>query len=114
MDIREQIKKWMSKKNISYRELADRCGWSFQNIWIKLNNVSPNYETVVRILKGMGLSVRIERAENPDEMDPDQRAEKVAELTTEQKISFEAVEELIAALGYQVKIVDNGTTQNNE
>lgn len=114
MDIREQIKQWMSKKNISYRELADRCGWSFQNIWIKLNHVSPNYETVVRILKGMGLSVRIERAENPDEMDPDQRAEKVAELTTEKKISFDVVDELIEALGYHVKIVENGSTQNNE
>lgn len=105
MDIREQLKKIISDKGLTYREVGALCGWSGQNVWIKLNEVDcPNYETVARILRAIGMNIRIDAVEQPVILDPDARALQIEDITKDQQVSFEVVEQLAKSLGYDLII----------
>ena len=104
MDIRDRLKRTIKAKNYSFREVAERAGWSPQNIFIKLNRVSPNFDTVVGIISAIGMQIKIEK-------DKDQAAEEkdineIIKTLKGKQISYDVVEQLVNTLGYQLILYD--------
>ena len=109
-NIVEFIKKEMSDRGMTYDILAEKCGMSKQNLWDKLNKrTQPNFGNVRRILEGLGYEISIGKkmdAGDPVQADIEQFFE-VAEL---EQVSYDCTEDLLAAMGYELKM----ETQQNE
>lgn len=109
-NIVEFIKKEMSDRGMAYDILAEKCGMSKQNLWDKLNKrTQPNFGNVRRILEGLGYEISIGKkmdAGDPVQADIEQFFE-VAEL---EQVSYDCIEDLLAAMGYELKM----ETQQNE
>lgn len=104
MNIAEFIKQEMAARGMTYDVLATKAGTSRQNLWIKINkSVKPNFETMKRVLEALDYEVGIEkRADAPEAGEAEIR--KFFECTEEEQISYECVEKLAAAMGYEITI----------
>lgn len=106
MDIREIIKEEMEKKGQTYRGVAAKCGWSAQNLWIKLNRVDANYDTIITILKALGTEIEIQKDDKPAELSPEERALKIEKSAKDKRVSFDVIDGLVQALGYKIVLKD--------
>ena len=104
MDIRDRLKRTIKAKNCSFREVAERAGWSPQNIFIKLNRVSPNFDTVVGIVSAIGMQIRIEKDE--DQAAEEKDINEIIKTLKGKQISYDVVEQLVNTLGYQLILYD--------
>lgn len=105
MDIRDRLKRTIKAKNYSFREVAKRAGWSPQNIFIKLNRVAPNFDTVVDIISAIGMQVRIEKDE--DQAAEEKDINEIIKTLKGKQISYDVVEKLLNTLGYQLILYDD-------
>ena len=99
-NIVEFIKKEMSDRGMTYDILAEKCGMSKQNLWDKLNKRNqPNFGNVRRILEGLGYEISIEKkyAVQAD-------IEQFFEMAEMEQVSYDCIEDLLAAMGYELKI----------
>ncbi len=109
-NIVEFIKKEMSDRGMTYDILAEKCGMSKQNLWDKLNKrTQPNFGNVRRILGGLGYEISI--GKKMDVGDPVQEdIEQFFEVAELEQVSYDCIEDLLAAMGYELKM----KTQQNE
>ena len=101
----EFIKSEMEKRGMTYDQLAVCSGMSKQNLWDKLNKrVAPNFGNVKKILGGLNYSLTIERSADAAEVVGDENLEKFFQVADEEQVSYECVEKLLAAMGYELKL----------
>jgi len=114
VDIKEQIKAIMHDKKMSYTDIGKKCGWSAQNVWIKLNmDGCPNYETISRILGAMGIQITIERDGRFSGTNPKNTAEKIEEITKDEQVSYNVIAGLIKRFGFKIEFVDTEESDQN-
>ena len=104
------IKKEMSARGMTYDVLAEKCGMTKQNVWDKLNKrAQPNFGNVKRILEGLGYELSIEKkADGTREVEADLK--KFFEVAELEQVSYDSIESLLMAMGYDLKM----QTQHNE
>lgn len=106
-NIIEFIKEDMASKGMTYGKLAAYAGMTKSNLWDKINKrVYPNFGNVKKILKGLGYNLIIEEMEDCKETDQN----KFFEIAEEEQVSYECVESLLMAIGYELRL----KSQNNE
>ena len=100
MNIIERIRNWMQEDELTYEEVASRIGWSRQNLWIKLNKSQyPNFDTIRKVLEAMGKELIVKPIDQaPAEID----LQKLYEVAEDQMVSFDVVEKLMNAIGYEL------------
>lgn len=101
MDIMDKIRGWMHDEELTYEELGKRIGWTRQNLWLKMNkSVCPNFDTVRKIAEAMGYEMTVSpRDDFTGEVD----LREMYATAEEQQVSFEVVEDLLNAIGYEVQ-----------
>ena len=103
MDIMDKIRSWMHDEELTYEELGKRIGWTRQNLWLKMNkSVCPNFDTVRKIAEAMGYEMTVSPMDDYSGVVNLQELYATAE---EQQVSFEVVEDLLNAIGYEVQFV---------
>lgn len=109
MDIKEFIKQEMQVREMSYEQLASYIGVTRQNLWDKLNKrAQPNFGNVRKILEGLDYDIVIVKKT----VDSANRGREFMERIGEEQISYEAVEELLSPLGYELKLVTHKNEKN--
>ncbi|HIY02698.1 MAG TPA: helix-turn-helix domain-containing protein [Candidatus Blautia faecipullorum] len=109
MDIKEFIKQEMQVREMSYEQLASYIGVTRQNLWDKLNKrAQPNFGNVRKILEGLDYDIVIVKKT----VDSADRGREFMERIGEEQISYEAVEELLSPLGYELKLVTHKNEEN--
>lgn len=109
MDIKEFIKQEMQVREMSYEQLASYIGVTRQNLWDKLNKrAQPNFGNVRKILEGLDFDIVIVKKT----VDSADRGREFMERIGEEQISYEAVEELLSPLGYELKLVTHKNEEN--
>lgn len=109
MDIKEFIKQEMQVREMSYEQLASYIGVTRQNLWDKLNKrAQPNFGNVRKILEGLDYDIVIVKKT----VDSADRGREFMERIGEEQISYEAVEELLSPLGYELKLVTHKNEKN--
>ena len=91
----------MQEDELTYEELAKRNGWTRQNLWLKMNkSVCPNFDTVRKIAEAMGRQMEvIPKDDFTGEVD----LKELYATAEDQQVSFDVVEELLNAIGYEVR-----------
>lgn len=109
MDIKEFIKQEMQVREMSYEQLASYIGVTRQNLWDKLNKrAQPNFGNVRKILEGLDYDIVLVKKT----VDSADRGREFMERIGEEQISYEAVEELLFPLGYELKLVTHKNEEN--
>lgn len=109
MDIKEFIKQEMQVREMTYEQLASYIGVTRQNLWDKLNKrAQPNFGNVRKILEGLDYDIVIVKKT----VDSADRGREFMERIGEEQISYEAVEELLSPLGYELKLVTHKNEEN--
>lgn len=109
MDIKEFIKQEMQVREMTYEQLASYIGVTRQNLWDKLNKrAQPNFGNVRKILEGLDYDIVIVKKT----VDSADRGREFMERIGEEQISYEAVEELLSPLGYELKLVTHKNEKN--
>ena len=109
MDIKEFIKQEMQVREMSYEQLASYIGVTRQNLWDKLNKrAQPNFGNVRKILEGLDYDIVIVKKT----VDSADRGREFMERIGEEQVSYEAVEELLSPLGYELKLVTHKNEEN--
>lgn len=109
MDIKEFIKQEMQVREMSYEQLASYIGVTRQNLWDKLNKrAQPNFGNVRKILEGLDYDIVLVKKT----VDSADRGREFMERIGEEQISYEAVEELLSPLGYELKLVTHKNEKN--
>ena len=109
MDIKEFIKQEMQVREMSYEQLASYIGVTRQNLWDTLNKrAQPNFGNVRKILEGLDYDIVIVKKT----VDSADRGREFMERIGEEQISYEAVEELLSPLGYELKLVTHKNEEN--
>ena len=94
---------------MSYEQLASYIGVTRQNLWDKLNKrAQPNFGNVRKILEGLDYDIVIVKKT----VDSADRGREFMERIGEEQISYEAVEELLSPLGYELKLVTHKNEEN--
>lgn len=102
-NITEFIKKIMEERGMTYELLASLSGMSKQNVWDKLNKrACPNFENVKKMLTGMGFEIAVKQKEKLTPF-PEMTVNFFCAVEDEQ-ISYEIVEKILDALGYELTI----------
>ena len=103
MQIMDKIRSWMQEEDLTYEELGKRIGQTRQNIWTKMNkSVCPNFDTVRKIAEALGYEMTV----NPmDDYSGVVNLQELYATAEEQQVSFEVVEDLLNAIGYEVQFV---------
>lgn len=111
-NIVEFIKKEMSEREMTYDVLAEKCGMSKQNLWDKLNKrTHPNFGNVRRILEGLGYEISIGKKMNA--WDPVKaNIKQFFEVADTEQVSYDCIEDLLATMGYELKIETQQSEQN--
>lgn len=104
MNIIDFIKEEMSKREMSYDLLGALSGMTRQNLWDKLNKrTSPNFGNVRKILAGLDMEISIEaRKDGGEPVQAD--LETFFEIAELEQVSYDCIEALLSAMGYEVKI----------
>lgn len=109
MDIKEFIKQEMQVREMTYEQLASYIGVTRQNLWDKLNKrAQPNFGNVRKILEGLDYDIVLVKKT----VDSADRGREFMERIGEEQISYEAVEELLSPLGYELKLVTHKNEKN--
>lgn len=109
MDIKEFIKQEMQVREMTYEQLASYIGVTRQNLWDKLNKrAQPNFGNVRKILEGLDYDIVLVKKT----VDSADRGREFMERIGEEQISYEAVEELLSPLGYELKLVTHKNEEN--
>lgn len=107
------IKEEMSARGMTYDLLAEKAGMSKQNLWDKMNKrVCPNFGNVKKILEGMGYELEIEKKEVTDYYGEGMRKRMFFEIAEEEQVSYDAVENLLSAVGYELKLKTHKNEKN--
>lgn len=108
------IKEEMAARGMTYDLLAEKAGMSKQNLWDKMNKrVRPNFGNVKKILEGMGYELLIEKKEDEEESDREGMQELAFfEIAEEEQVSYDAVENLLSAVGYELKLKTHKNEKN--
>lgn len=97
------IVKEIERRGMTQAQAAALTGWSRQNLWDKLNNRNPRYNTMAHIAKSFGYALKVSRTDGrPVDFD---EAEffKVAE---QKNIYYDDLEALMLSMGYSLNIVE--------
>lgn len=107
------IKNEMSERGMTYDLLAERAGMSKQNLWDKMNKrVCPNFGNVKKILEGLDYELEIEKKEEADYYGDEMRKLVFFEIAEEEQVSYDAVEKLLSAVGYELKLKTHKNEKN--
>lgn len=107
------IKEEMAARGMTYDLLAEKAGMSKQNLWDKMNKrVRPNFGNVKKILEGMGYELEIEKKEVTDYYGEGMRKRMFFEIAEEEQVSYDAVENLLSAVGYELKLKTHKNEKN--
>lgn len=107
------IKEEMSARGMTYDLLAEKAGMSKQNLWDKMNKrVRPNFGNVKKILEGMGYELEIEKKEVIDYYGEGMRKRMFFEIAEEEQVSYDAVENLLSAIGFELKLKTHKNEKN--
>ncbi len=100
MDIKKVIQMWMRQEGVNAVGLADRLGISRQRIYSRLDpDRKPNFRSVYEMVGALGKTGIIKRRGQSPEM---LTMKDLLRATDEQQLSFETVERLLNALGYEI------------
>lgn len=112
-NIIEFIKSEMAARGMTYDQLATYTGMTKQNLWLKMNkSVAPNFETIKKILEGLEYELVIEKKQDAGEGTENQDLKHFFESAEEEQVSYECVEKLLSAVGYELKIKTHNNEQN--
>lgn len=108
------IKEEMSARGMTYDLLAEKAGMSKQNLWDKMNKrVRPNFGNVKKILEGMGYELLIEKRADEEHFGREGMQELAFfEIAEEEQVSYDAVENLLSAVGYELKLETHKNEKN--
>lgn len=96
ISIQNDIKKIMSDNGITYRQIAEKMGCTYQNVWNKLNNrPEPTFTALRHIVNAMGYDFGV----LPDEPDGGTHvdAESIFRSAEEADMSYSSVVALLEA-----------------
>ena len=101
MAIMEKVRAWMEEEDLTYEELGKRIGWSKQNLWRMMHvGTCPNFESVVKVAKALGYEMTVSQN---DDFTGVVDLEELYRRVEEQQVSFDVVEDLLNAIGYDVQ-----------
>lgn len=107
------IKEEMSARGMTYDLLAEKAGMSKQNLWDKMNKrVCPNFGNVKKILEGLDYELTIEKKEVADYYGEGMRKLLFFETAEKEQVSYDTVENLLSAVGYELKIKTHKNEKN--
>lgn len=99
--IQDTIKEYMEAHHLTYEEVARTIGTTKQNLWKKLNRrKAPEFGGVKEVLGALGFQMKVEKVEEGASLD----FEQLLSSEAMEGISYEAMEDLVRSLGYEIVV----------
>lgn len=95
------IVKHIEENNLTQSQAAEIAGMSRQNLWDKLNNRNPRFNTMVLIIDKFGYQVHIVRTDGKPIEFEEAEFFKAAE---KQNMYYDSLEAILISMGYTLKI----------
>lgn len=102
VEITEVFKKYMEDNKLSYAAVAQKIGWSKENLWYKLNvATSCTFNSIKKIADALGFDIKLEKEKTVNIDSLESLVAGVADDTA----SFKVVEHIMKSMGYSFKII---------
>lgn len=107
----EQLRKYMIEKKIGYREVAEKIGYSYQNLYKLFNRKKVPFKSFVDIANALGLTVEVVLCDGTsfDDTPFDSSAQAMLDAATHGSVNLDDFISIIRSMGFAIHLRDKET-----